>query len=182
MSAKGTVSSARSRLWMNFYLGLLRLFAWSDGSFPLTPPSPQGKTFGRFTAAMRDYWLVATLHEPMRAERENSETPLGVAMSIEDDTQRIVSQFPANFPVGNWQEIARRVSSVGGRSIDIATPKGVSESAQMTTGVGQVHGRNAHPVLELFATHEQAHQTNRLTPHPRRRRTYGGQAGPLPVK
>src|SRR5438045_2361803 len=49
------------------------------------------------------------LHEPTRAD---SKTPLGVGMSIESDVQRI-AQFPANFPLGNWQEIARRLSSGG---------------------------------------------------------------------
>src|SRR5438046_4197713 len=63
-------------------------------------------------------WLTPqrqATHEPMRAD---SKTPLGVGMSIEGEAQRIVPQFPANFPLGNWQEIARRLSSGGGGSID----------------------------------------------------------------
>ena len=57
---------------------------------------------------------VFPLHEPKRAERENCKTPLGVAMSIEDEAQRIVPQFPANFPAGNWQEIGRDCVPVAG--------------------------------------------------------------------
>ena len=59
-------------------------------------------------------------------------------MSIESEAERIVAQFPANFPAGNWQEIGRLYSG-GGRSTDIATPNGVLESAEMPTGVNPKH-------------------------------------------
>src|SRR5438046_1967495 len=82
MSAKGTVSSARSRLWMNFYLGLLRLFAWSDGSFPLTPPSPQGRgrTIGRFIAfatALRGFWAAIGFGLALASQAAVTPYPVG---------------------------------------------------------------------------------------------------------
>ena len=47
-------------------------------------------------------------------------------MSIEHEAQRVVPQFPANFPLGNWQEIGGAILWASS-SIDIATPKGVLE-------------------------------------------------------
>src|SRR5258706_11697779 len=50
----------------------------------------------------------------MRAERENSKTPLGVAISIENDGQRIAARFPANPDssglAGNRAIVSRRRS------------------------------------------------------------------------
>ena len=77
---------------------------------------------------------MRSLHEPKRAERENCETPLGVAMSIEDEAQRVVPQFPANPDesglAGNWAAIISRWRG----SIEMATPKGF-RNRQRPTGV-----------------------------------------------
>src|SRR6266704_6852612 len=88
--------------------------------------------------SLQNWTRVGTMNLPNTCRRlSDSETPLGVAMSIEPRHRDIIAaQFPANFPAGNWQEIGGQYSGL--HSIDIATPKGVSEFSG-SSGV-PVHG------------------------------------------
>src|SRR6266705_6213946 len=76
---------------------------------------------------LQNWTRVGTMNLPNTCRRlSDSETPLGVAMSIQPRHRDIIAaQFPANFPAGNWGTILWDSSS-----IDIPTPKGVLETSR----------------------------------------------------
>src|SRR6266704_5611379 len=82
---------------------------------------------------LQNWTRVGTMNLPNTCRRlSDSETPLGVAMSIEPRHRDIIAaQFPANFQ----REIGRKLSGhpLDLVSIDIATPKGVSEFSRSGT-------------------------------------------------